>query len=249
LYVISILCLIGLFINPKMILSQYRGKGFFIGYDYGVLENPNDGIKLMQQINSNNFTENAFVDYSSYKGLKVLYNPFVRIKEGRKKDRWLMEAGIGLSFSNSQIVASSQRSMSAQVFNYYQLGESISVKEFGISLHADFGTILYAGADLDVGFLKLDASDATSNQEVVGSGGYFSPKFRFGWCLPIVGGKTGTSTKFYVRVFTQFSISNLQAKDLDWKSPDRELIDFSMLSASNIISIPGLALSIVFEDN
>jgi len=227
---------------------QYRGRGIFIGWDNTISPNANQDIKLAQKVNSSSFSEVTAIEYASYNSVKVVYNPWVRINEGELFD-WLgIEAGFGLSGGQSKIISARGDSLSAQLFDYYQMGNLLTLSDVGLSLHADVGTLIFAGVDVDAGFLFLKATSSTSIQEVSGWGGYFSPKFRFGMCIPIVGGRTGKDTKVYFKVYSQLNTSNLRIKGIDWIAPTRELKDFTTLTASNLVSIPGLALSIVFGE-
>lgn len=247
-YAPAVLCFLFLISHFHVANGQYRGKGMFLGWDNTVFPNVNDEIKLVQKVNSNNFSEYTAIEYASYNSFKLVYNPWVRITEGKSMD-WLgVEAGFGLNGGQSKIITTRQDSLSTQIFDYYQMGDLITLSDVGVSLHADMGTLFFAGVDVDAGFLFLKATSSKSSQEVSGWGGYFSPKFRLGMCIPLLGGLTNRNTKVYFKIYSQISTTNLEVRGLDWTAPGRELKNLTSISASNLVSIPGFAFSIAFGE-
>jgi hypothetical protein len=229
-------------------MAQYSGRGMLFCHEFDAYSNSTNGVKLRQRINETEFEEFAFVDYSSYKSLKLIYNPWVRIRD--KDWNWTgVEAGFGFNGSQSEIRASRQRSLNGQVFDFYQMGDLLSLKEYGVSLHSDvFFTLLFAGCDVDAGLLTLRATNSLNSQQAKGWGGYFSPKFRFGMCIPIVGGWTDTRFKMYWRIFSQLAPTTLLVKNIDWTATGRELKNFTRLDANNILVIAGMSLSVCIEN-
>ena len=234
--------------NPNGIRAQYIGNGVLLGHEFYASSNTTKGVKLRQRINEKEFEEYAFVDYSSFKSLKLIYNPLVLIRDG--VFNWTgLEVGFGLNGSQSEIRASRNSSLNGQVFDFYQMGDLLSLNEYGVSLHSDvFFSLFFAGCDVDAGLLTLRATNSMDSQLAKGWGGYFSPKFRFGMCLPLVGGLTDTKFKLYWRYFVQLAPTTMLVKNIDWTATGRELKNFTTLDANNTIINLGMSLSMMLEN-
>jgi hypothetical protein len=246
-------------INSSHGIGQADGtvhKGF-----YAIYETVNYDTKLKQTVPSSGFRENYHSIVTTFPGIKLGYSYTAWGNLGMSEwSVWGIDFGIGLSYGKSIMNADSMGTMyidpvfsatpsnGQTFFNYYQPGNQCSITDYGLNMHFDAGTILYAGVELDAGPSRIVFTDnRIQGQEVRSTGWFVNTRLQMGMSVPlpfalnsyfklnckIYGVLYGWSGRFY---------------KLDWVAEDKKLKNFSVLDAQGQPLGLGFSLTFLFED-
>ena len=232
-------------------------KGFYMIY-----ETISYDTKLKQEIASAEFTENYRSEISSYPAVKLGYSYTAWGHLGLFQDWavWGVDFGIGLNYNRSvmnalqefdkpsELIGFETATQNNQVFfNYYQPGNQCKINDYGINLHLDAGTIIYAGAEIDAGpsnILFLD--NRIQDQKVKSLGWFANARIQGGISLPLAL-KLDANVKVNFKAYAVFLGWSTRYYKLDWISSDKKLKNFSTLEANGTPLGFGFSMSILFN--
>lgn len=229
---------------------------------YAIYETVNYGSTLKQTVPSSDFRENYQSIICSYPAAKLGYSYTAWGNLGMSDwSVWGVDFGVGLSYSKSIMNGFTENSgyyldplfsvpspNDQTFFNYYQPGNRCSISDYGLNMHLDAGTILYAGVELDAGPSRIIFTDnRIQGQEVRSTGWFVNTRIQGGLSIPlpfdlysyfklnckIYGIYYGWSGRFY---------------KLDWVSEDKKLKNFSVLDIQSQPLGIGFSLTFLFEN-
>ncbi len=239
--------------------SQSNGavhKGFYLIY-----ESISYDTKLKQKVTSAEFSESYRSEISSYPAVKLGYSFTAWGNIGLTNwTVWGVDFGIGLNYNKSimnalqpyenifQATGFEQTSQNNQVFfNYYQPGNQCKINDYGINLHLDAGTIIYAGAEIDAGPSSIVFLDNRIQDQKVKSLGWFvNARIQGGISLPLPL-RVESDVKVNLKAYAVLLGWSARHYKLDWISGDKKLKNFSTLQANGSPLGVGVSMSILFK--
>jgi len=219
-------------------------------------------LLLKQEVRDFDFYETDYAELISYPTIKFGYSRtgfnyeeidyplFYDLGVGLVYSKSRMNAVDSLDLTNTPPVFSSGVSNYETFFDYYQTGNMASVNDFGLNFHADFGSLLYAGVEVDAGFSKLKFTDSKVSAQKVKSIGWFAiPRAQIGFSLATNYNEDwkewtwGANLKIYASFGWSF-----RTNTMDWISEDKKLKNFSKISSyGNPVGL-GVSLTVYFQE-
>jgi hypothetical protein len=256
------------------LVGQYGAAGAFHQGFYMIYESMSYDTKLKQKVVSAEFSENYRSEIISYPAVKLGYSFTAWGNLGLMNMDWAIwgvDFGAGLNYNRSIMNALQQNEEPYQVigfeptaqnnqvfFNYYQPGNQCVINDYGINLHIDAGSVIYAGAEIDAGpsnILFLD--NRIQNQKVRSLGWYANARVQVGlsfpFCIKPLTRRNGNKTfnrdsdvalnlKFYVVPLGW----SARFYNLDWIAEDKKLKNFSTLITNSNVLGGGISISVLF---
>lgn len=228
---------------------------------YAIYETVNHTSSLKQTVPSSDFRENYQSIISSYPSVKLGYSFTAWGNLGMSNWAvWGIDFGAGLSYSKSIMngfdessayyvnpsfsVASSNNQT---FFNYYQPGNRCSISDYGLNLHFDAGTILYAGVEVDAGPSRIIFTDnRIQGQEVRSSGWFVNTRIQGGLSIPLPF-YLYSGFKLNCKLYGIYYGWSGRFYKLDWISEDKKLKNFSVLDIQGQPLGLGCSLTFLFE--
>ena len=125
-----------------------------------------------------------------------------------------------------------------------------SFNDFGINFHADFGSYLYAGVEIDAGLSKLKFTDSKVDNQKVKSMGWFAiPRAQLGFSLATTNNGDWRNLDWgaNLKIYASFGW-NFRTNTMDWISEDKKLMNFSKISSyGNPVGL-GVSLTVYFQE-
>jgi len=200
-------------------------------------------------------------------GIDKILNERLRACRGKTRSRTCgLDLGAGLSYSKSRMNAlpegfsnSSNFDFFDQVspnyqtfFNYYQPGNLCILNDYGINVHADIGTLIYFGAEIDAGPSRIRFTDSrVSGQKVRSSGWFTNAVFHVGLSFPLLI-RCSKGIRLHTKIYSNVAGWCGRVYKLDWVSDDKKMKNFSTLKT---VDRPvqgesiGVSLSILFQND
>lgn len=257
--------------NRTIILAIFVCKTvFFSAQDwthhkgiYGIYETVSYQTKLNQKVISSGFDEAYQASINSFPSVKLGYSYTSWGNLGIFSDWtvWGFDFGAGISYSKSVMngYAADQNYYNDPVFeetspnyttffNYYQPGNACLIDDYGVNLHFDVGTILYAGVELDAGPSRIRFTDNRIQGQKVNSLGWFANgRIQGGISIPLPF-RLDSYVKINCKAYGIFYGWSGRFYKLDWFAEDKKLKNFSTLKTNGTPLGLGLSLSLLFED-
>jgi hypothetical protein len=229
---------------------------------YAIYETVNYTSSLKQTIPSSEFRENYQSIISSYPSIKLGYSYTAWGNLGMSDwSVWGIDFGAGLSYSKSIMngypessgyyldptfsVASTN---DQTFFNYYQPGNRCSISDYGVNMHFDAGTILYAGVELDAGPSRIIFTDnRIQGQEVRSTGWFVNTRIQGGLSIPLPLA-LDSYFKLNCKIYGIYYGWSGRFYKLDWVSDDKKLKNFSVLDIQGQPLGLGFSLTFLFEN-
>ena len=137
-------------------------------------------------------------------------------------DVWLL--GMGVCFGTkqfSQVNRNLDYLSSGRFFDYYQMGQELRLRQIGLNMKienvGDWDSFFF-GAGLD--FCRNYFESSYKDEIFSGKGRTWSPDLKMGWRIP-------WETEFSVKIFIDMAYHNILVENIDWRSGDKVLNDFS----------------------
>jgi len=238
--------------------SEYNKSGGYIKYENTFTTN----LLLKQEVREYNFKETENAELISYPIIKFGYSRtgfnyeeidyplFYDLGVGLLYSKSRMNAVDSLDLTNTPPVFSSGVANYETFFDYYQTGNTASVNDFGLNFHADFGSLLYAGVEVDAGFSKLKFTDSKVIAQNVKSIGWFAiPRAQIGFSLATshIENWRNLAWGANLKVYASFGWS-FRTNTMDWVSEDKKLKNFSKISSyGNPVGL-GVSLTVYFQE-
>ena len=225
--------------------AQFSGDGFYLNFD----SSPTGSINLTQNIRDKTFQEDCSIRFDNFRRVQ-LGMAWMGATPGllwSDLDMWGLELGGGLNYHSGNIVRDTSLSSTSQIFDYYQMGDQMTVRSVGLSLHAHAGGIFFIGGDVDFGFSKMKSESVNADEYVKDWGGYCIPQLQIGTCIPLFGGRSSVNPKVYLKIYSNNSIVLYRFNKTDWIAPGREFKNYSDLRSSGVMNTVGFSLSYFME--
>lgn len=229
---------------------------------YAIYETVNYGSTLKQTVPSSDFRENYQSIISSYPAVKLGYSYTAWGNLGMSDwSVWGIDFGVGLSYSKSIMNGynessgyyldpsfSMASSNNQTFFNYYQPGNRCSISDYGINMHFDAGTILYAGVEVDAGPSRIIFTDnRIQGQEVRSTGWFVNTRIQGGLSIPLPF-DLYSYFKLNCKIYGIYYGWSGRHYKLDWVSDDKKLKNFSILGIQSQPLGIGFSLTFLFEN-
>lgn len=248
------------FLLTNKVTGQASGavhKGFYMIY-----ESISYDTKLKQKVASTGFSETYRSEIFSYPAIKLGYSYTAWGNLGLTDwSVWGVDFGIGLNYNRStmnalqefeepyQVIGFEQATQNNQVFfNYYQPGNQCKINDYGINVHFDAGTIIYAGAEIDAGptnILFLD--NRIQDQKVKSIGWFANARVQGGISVPLPF-RVDSNVKVNFKAYAVLLGWSVRHYKMDWVAGDKKLKNFSTLEANGSPLGVGFSMSILFMD-
>lgn len=249
---------------------------------YVALENTNYQTILDQTITSSNFNEEYYGTINSYPSVKlggsfVILGNLEILDLGNSLGKFKirpcgdvqtvgLDLGAGISYSKSRLNATPEGFSNGSnfdffdqvspnyltFFNYYQPGNLCLLDDYGINVHADIGSLIYFGAEIDAGPSRIRFTDSrVSGQKVRSAGWFTNAVFHVGVSFPIVI-DCNRGIRLHFKFYSNVAGWCGRFYKLDWVSDDKRMKNFSTLKT---VDRPvqsesiGVSLSIFFDGN
>ena len=238
--------------------SEYNNNGGYFKFENSFTTN----LLLKQEVRDFNFNESDYAELISYPTIKLGYSRtgfnfeavdyplFYDLGVGLVYSKSRMNAVDSLDLTNTPPVFSSGVANDETFFDFYQTGNRASVNDFGINIHADFGSILYAGVEVDAGLSKLKFTDSKVSDQKVRSMGWFAiPRAQLGFSLATnyIEDWRNLDWGANLKIYASFGW-NFRTNTMDWISEDKKLKNFSKISSfGNPVGL-GVSLSVYFQE-
>lgn len=237
--------------------GEYNNNGGYFKFENSFITK----LLLKQEVRDVNFNESDYAELISFPTIKLGYS---RTGFDFEKDYTLFyDLGVGLVYSRSRMNAvdsldltnipplfSSGVANDETFFDFYQTGNRASVNDFGINIHADFGSILYAGVEVDAGLSKLKFTDSKISDQKVKSTGWFAiPRAQLGlsFATNYNGNMRDLGWGANLKIYASYGW-NFRTNTMDWISEDKKLKNFSKISSfGNPLGL-GVSLTVYFQE-
>ena len=258
---------LALFLFHVLIGTYYFSQGFIVHHGvYAIYETVNYQSTLKQTVPSSDFRENYQSIISSYPAVKLGYSLTAWGNFGLSDLMsnclvWGVDFGVGLSYSKSIMNGYSEgseyyldpsfsvASLNNQTFfNYYQPGNRCSISDYGLNMHLDAGTVLYAGVEVDAGPSRIIFTDnRIQGQEVRSTGWFVNTRIQGGLSVPLPFWDYSSGFNLNVKFYGIYYGWSGRFYKLDWVSQDKKLKNFSVLDIQGQPLGLGCSLTFLFE--
>jgi hypothetical protein len=132
--------------------------------------------------------------------------------------------GMGICFGSKQyyyVNGNLDYLSSGRFFNYYPMGKELSLRQFGLNMKlenvGDWDSFFFGlGLDYNRSFFE----SAYKDEMVSGKGRTWSPDLKIGWRIP-------GDSDFAAKIFFDLAYQNILVQNIDWRSGDKVINDFS----------------------
>jgi len=229
---------------------------------YAIYETVNYETQLKQWIPSSKFRENYNAVIYSYPGVKVGFSYTAWGNLGLTDWAvWGIDLGIGVSYNKSIMNAMGdginygftptfgQTSPNRETFfSYYQPGNLCKLDDYGLNIHVDAGTILYAGVELDAGPSRIRfTDDSISGQKIKSTGWFVNSRIQGGVSLPLML-RLNSAFKINFKAYAVLYGWSGRYYKLDWIAEDKKLKNFSVLETKGNPFGLGFSITFLLED-
>ena len=233
-------------------------QGFYTIYETATYQS-----NLKQTYPTTGFQENYLSEIYSYPTFKIGYSFTAWGNAGLLKDWavWGIDLGAGISYSKSIMNGNIEGQGYYQndpfsfqpgyqnqqnFFNYYQPGNLCKIDDYGLNLHIDAGTILYAGVEIDAGPSRIIFSDTYNANQLVKSLGWFAnARVQGGISIPVPWWNHYSNFSLNMKVYTIAMGWSARYYKLDWLAEDKKLKNFTTLETQGT-PLAGLGFSLTF---
>ena len=170
-------------------------------------------------------------------------------------DAWGYDLDLGLSYQKMNFSRYDQNTnlQSSGIFDYYQMGKTCSINNYGLNFQLDFGTIVYGGIGIDAGVshLKSIVSSSSVNQKVTSLGWYAMPEFVFGVCIPLSGNlfmDFDPGFKMTMKCYVSQGLMFLYYPNTKWVADNKEIKNFSSIQGDGNVGKIGFSLTLFFRN-
>jgi hypothetical protein len=248
---------------PLLLFGQ-RGatyQGFYANYESVSF------LTYLNQTNpTSNFNEEYLSEIYSYPSIKLGYS-FTAWGNAGMSDVmkewavWGIDLGVGISYSKSIMNGYNEEQgyflndpftfqpgyQNQEVFfNFYQPGNLCKIDDYGLNLHFDAGTILYAGLELDAGPSRIIFTDSyNTNQRVKSLGWFANATVKGGISIPWPWWIYNSKFNLNMKVYAIAMGWSARYYKLDWMAEDKKLKNFTTLE-TNGSPLAGLGFSLTF---
>lgn len=236
-------------------------KGFYTIYESSAY------ISDLKQTNpTTGFQESYLSEIYSYPTLKLGYSFTAWGNAGNLRDWavWGIDLGAGLSYSKSIMNGNIEGQGYLQndpfsfqpgfqnqqtFFNFYQPGNLCKIDDYGINLHIDAGTILYAGLEIDAGPSRIIFSDTYNAEQRVKSIGWFAnARVQGGLSIPLPWWICDSQFSVNMKVYAIAMGWSARYYKLDWLAEDKKLKNFTTLETQGApLAGAGFSLTFLFD--
>lgn len=227
-------------------------------------------LSTLKQSNTNSgFQETYLSEIYSYPTIKLGYSFTAWGNAGLSNlmNRWAVwgvDLGAGLSYSKSIMNSLNEDQgyiqndpftfqpgyQNQQVFfNFYQPGNLCKIDDYGLNLHIDAGTILYAGLELDAGPSRIIFTDSYNSFQKVKSIGWFAnARVQGGLSIPWPWWDYNSRFSVNMKVYAIAMGWSARYYKLDWLAEDKKLKNFTTLETQGApLAGAGFSLTFLFD--
>jgi hypothetical protein len=233
---------------------------------YTIYETTSYATNLNQTNTTTGFQESFLSEIYSYPTIKLGYSFTAWGNAGlselmRNWAVWGVDLGAGLSYSKSIMNGnieglgylqndplSFQPGFQNQqtFFNFYQPGNLCKIDDYGINLHIDAGTILYAGLELDAGPSRIVFTDTYNAEQRVKSLGWFAnARVQGGLSIPLRWWYCDDPFSVNMKIYGIVMGWSARYYKLDWLAEDKKLKNFTTLQTQGT-PLGGVGFSLTF---
>jgi hypothetical protein len=239
-------------------------QGFYSIYESALFQS-----NLKQTNPTTGFQEDYQTEIYSYPTLKLGYSFTAWGNAGLSEIMtdwavWGIDLGVGISYSKSVMNGYDQDLGYFQndpfsfqpgyqnqevFFNFYQPGNLCKIDDYGLNLHFDAGTILYAGIEIDAGPSRIIFSDTYNPYQRVKSLGWFAnARIQGGISIPWPWWIYNSRYNLNMKVYAVAMGWSARYYKLDWLAEDKKLRNFTTLETfGEPLAGVGFSLTFLFD--